>query len=164
MLFVVEEPAVVAIEVGCGIDEDETSDDKESERDDWPAGEPSPDTLEPEVDENNREHGNEINDGDDKKQIKEAQDEAGAATSHEIGGVHERNHWVDAGSSDGNESDERAGEEIDREQNLQRGEDKIDQSIEWRREKVGHDGSGIGDSDEHERDGLDEDDDKNEQG
>ena len=161
MLFVVEEPAVVAIEVGRGVDEDETSDDKEGERDDWPTGEPSPDALEPEVDENNREHGNEINDGDDEKQIEEAQDEAGAAAGHEIGGVHERSHWVDAGGGDGNESDERAGEEIDREQNHERGEDKIDQSIERRREKVGHDGGGISDGDEHERDSLNKDDDKN---
>ncbi len=109
MLFVVEEPAVVAIEVGCGVDEDEAGDDEEGERDDWPAGEPSPDALEPEVDENNREHGDEINDGDDEKQIEEAQDEASAATGHEIGGVHERSHRVDAGSGDGDEGDERAG-------------------------------------------------------
>ena len=164
MLFVVEEPAVVTIEVGRGVDEDEAGDDEEGEGDDRPAGEPSPDALEPEVDEDNREHGDKIDDSDNEKQVEEAQNKAGAAAGHEIGGVHERSHWVDAGGGDGNEGDERAREKIDREQNHKRREDKIDQGIEWRREEVGHDGGGIGDGDEHERDSLDEDDDKNEQG
>ena len=64
MFLIVKEPAVVAVEINRGVDEDETGDDEQGERDDWPAGKPTPETFQPEVDEDDRKHGDDIDNGD----------------------------------------------------------------------------------------------------